>query len=81
MIIWQKEKCAACKTLQRKTVFCPCEDILSLINAVKSALNEVGQVVLEGHIRHCVRDGIGHDDADRIIESFSKAAERFANMQ
>ena len=35
----------------------PCEDILAQINAVKSALHKVGQVVLEGHIQHCVRDG------------------------
>ena len=59
----------------------PCEDILSQINAAKSALNKVGQVVLEGHIRHCVRDGIEHGDADQTIERFTKAVERFANMQ
>lgn len=34
----------------------PCEDILAQINAAKSALHKVGQVVLEGHIKHCVRD-------------------------
>ena len=43
----------------------PCEDILSQINAAKSALNKAGQVVLEGHIRHCVRDGIEHGDGGR----------------
>ena len=32
----------------------PCEDVLSQINAAKSALHRCGQVVLEGHIRHCV---------------------------
>ena len=35
----------------------PCEEILSQINAAKSALNGCGKVVLEGHIKHCVRDG------------------------
>ncbi len=30
----------------------PCEDILSQINAVKSATHKVGQIVLEGHIQH-----------------------------
>ncbi len=58
----------------------PCEDVLSQINAAKSALHKVGQVVLEGHINHCVRDGIEHGDADKTIESFTKAVERFANM-
>lgn len=58
----------------------PCEDILSQINAAKSALHGCGKVVLEGHIKHCVRDGIEHGDADKTIDSFTKAVERFANM-
>ena len=58
----------------------PCEDVLSQINAAKSALHGCGKVVLEGHIQHCVRDGIAHGDADKTIESFTKAVERFANM-
>ena len=56
----------------------PCEDILSQLNAAKSALHKCGQVV--GHIRHCVKDGIEHGDADKTIEDFTKAVERFANM-
>ena len=55
----------------------PCEDILAQINAAKSALHKVGQVVLEGHIKHC---GIEHGDADKTIANFTKAVERFANM-
>ena len=58
----------------------PCEDILSQINAAKSALHRAGQVVLEGHIQHCVRDGIEHGDADETTSKFTKAVERFANM-
>ena len=55
----------------------PCEDILSQINA---ALHKAGQVVLEGHIQHCVRDGIEHGDAEQTIRNFTKAVERFSNM-
>ena len=58
----------------------PCEDVLAQINAAKSALHKVCQVVLEGHIQHCVRDGIQNGDADQTIASFTKAVERFANM-
>ena len=58
----------------------PCEDVLAQINAAKSALHRCGQVVLEGHIRHCVRDGIEHGNADQTIANFTKAVERFANM-
>ena len=48
--------------------------------AAKSALHGCGKVVLEGHIRHCVLDGIRHGDPDKTIESFTKAVERFSNM-
>ena len=58
----------------------PCEDILPQLTAAKSALHKCGQVVLEGHIKHCVRDGIEHGDPDKTIQDFTKAVERFANM-
>ena len=58
----------------------PCEDILVQINAAKSALHKVGQIVLEGHLNHCVRDGIEHGDADKTIAEFAKAIEHFSRM-
>lgn len=58
----------------------PCEDVLVQINAAKSALHKVGQVVLEGHLNHCVRDGIEHGDADKTISEFAKAIEHFSRM-
>ena len=58
----------------------PCEDILIQINAAKSALHKVGQVVLEGHLNQCVRDGIEHGDADKTIAEFAKAIEHFSRM-
>ena len=58
----------------------PCEDVLSQINAAKSALHKCGQVVLEGHINHCVRDGLEHGDAEKTIKQFTKAVEQFSNM-
>ena len=58
----------------------PCEDVLSQISAAKSALNKAGQVVLEGHINHCIKDAVTEGDESKI-ENFTKAIERFANMQ
>ena len=58
----------------------PCEDVLSQINAAKSALNKVGQVILEGHINHCVREAFESGDVTEI-KNFTKVIERFANMQ
>ena len=50
----------------------PCEDIIIQINAAKTALHKIGQVVLEGHLNHCVKDGIEHGDAEKTIADFSK---------
>ena len=58
----------------------PCEDILAQINAAKSALNKAGQVVLEDHINHCIKDAVERGDSEEIA-NFTKAIERFANMQ
>lgn len=57
-----------------------CEDVLALIHAAKSALNKCGGVIMQGHIQHCIRDGLAQGDADLIVAKFTKAVERFANM-
>ena len=58
----------------------PCEDIIILINAAKTALHKIGQVVLEGHLNHCVKDGIEHGDAEKTIADFAKALEYFSRL-
>ena len=58
----------------------PCEDVLAQINAAKSALHKAGQVILEGHIHHCVLEGLQNGDVDETIAKFAKTIERFANM-
>ncbi len=57
-----------------------CEDILIQVNAAKGALHKVGQVILEGHLNHCVKEGIEHGDADKTIAEFAKAIEHFSRM-
>ena len=58
----------------------PCENILIQINAAKSALHKLGQIVLEGHLKHCVRNGIEHGDAEKTLTDFAKALEHFSRM-
>ena len=58
----------------------PCEEILIQINAAKQALHKAGQVILEGHLNHCVREGIEHGEAEKTIADFAKAVEHFARM-
>ena len=58
----------------------PCEDIIIQINAIKSAIRSVGQIVLEGHINHCVKEGIQHGDADKTIAEFSEVIRQFSKL-
>ena len=57
----------------------PCEEVLIQVTAAKGALHSVGQIILEGHLRHCVREGIEHGDADKTIAEFARALEHFTN--
>jgi Uncharacterized protein conserved in bacteria len=58
----------------------PCEDLLVQLNAVNGALHRVSQIILEGHLNHCVREGIEHGDAEKTIAEFAEAVEHFAKM-
>jgi DNA-binding FrmR family transcriptional regulator len=58
----------------------PCENILVQINATHGALHKTAQIVLEGHLDQCVRDGIEHGDAEKTIAEFAKAIEYFSRM-
>ncbi|MBZ9571658.1 metal-sensing transcriptional repressor [Methanobrevibacter sp. TMH8] len=58
----------------------PCEDIIMQINASKSALHKVGQIVLEGHLNHCVKEGIETGDSEQTIKDFTKAIEYFSRL-
>ena len=58
----------------------PCEDILVQISAAKSALHKTGQIVLEGHLHHCVRTGIAEGNADDTLKKLAKAIEQFSRI-
>lgn len=58
----------------------PCEDILVQISAAKSALHKTGQVILEGHLGHCVLTGIANGDTENTLKKLTKAVEQFSRM-
>ena len=58
----------------------PCNEILIQINAAKSALHKVGQMVVEGHLHHCVRDAINEGHGEDALEHLSKAIEQFIKI-
>ena len=42
--------------------------------------NPLSFIVIDGHLRHCVREGIEKGNADETIESFAEALESFSKM-
>lgn len=56
----------------------PCEDILVQIGAVKAALHKTGQVILEGHMHHCVADAIKEGHGDDAIDNLISALNKFS---
>ncbi len=55
-----------------------CEDILIQIGAIKSALHKTGQIILEGHMHHCVADAIKHGEEEQAIEKLISALNQFS---
>jgi DNA-binding FrmR family transcriptional regulator len=58
----------------------PCEDILVQISAAKSALHKTGQLILEGHLNHCVVTGIKSGDTQNTLKKLADAIEQFSRM-
>ncbi len=53
-----------------------CSDVLIQIAAVKAAVNNVGKLILQDHIRHCVAEAMEDGDT-KILEDLSVAVDRF----
>ncbi len=58
----------------------PCEDILVQIGAAKSALHKTGQVILEGHMHHCVLDAIKDGNEEETLKKLTAAIEQFSRI-
>ena len=58
----------------------PCEEILIQVNAIKSAIHKVGQIILVGHINHCVKDGIEHGDPEKTLSEFASVLEQYSKI-
>ena len=53
-----------------------CSEVLVQIAAVRSAINNVGKVILQDHIRHCIVDAVEEDD-DQAIDDLCQAIDKF----
>ena len=57
-----------------------CEEILIQIGSAKSALHKTGQVILEGHLSHCVLDGIKEGKGEEIVKKLMPAIGQFSRI-
>ena len=57
-----------------------CIDILTQISAIRSAINKVGSIILENHIKGCVVNSIKEDNSEESIEELMKTIDKFINQ-
>jgi len=55
-----------------------CIDILTQLNSAVAALRAVGLGLLDGHVRHCVRESIEQGKGDEKVEELMAAVTRLA---
>jgi DNA-binding FrmR family transcriptional regulator len=55
-----------------------CIDILTQVGAIQAALRSVGLGLIDGHVRHCVRDSLAEGGGDEKVEELVAAVSRFA---
>ena len=53
-----------------------CSEVLVQIAAVRSAINNIGKIILEDHINHCVLDALETGD-DQVIKDLNEAIKKF----
>lgn len=53
-----------------------CSEVLIQIAAVKAAINNIGKIILQDHINHCVVDAIETGDT-KVLQDLSAAIDKF----
>ena len=56
-----------------------CSEVLIQIAAVRSAINNIGKIILEDHINHCLVDAIETGD-DQVLKDLNEAINKFVNL-
>ena len=58
----------------------PCEEILIQLGSAKAALHKSGQVILEGHLQHCVFDNLRNGNDEEAMKRLASAIEQFSRI-
>lgn len=53
-----------------------CGDVLIQLAAVRSAINNIGKIILADHMEHCVADAVEHGDRE-ALDRFNDAIAKF----
>ena len=53
-----------------------CGEVLIQLAAVRSAINNIGKIVLADHMEHCIAEALEHGDHD-ALDSFNEALATF----
>lgn len=53
-----------------------CSEVLIQIAAVRSAINNIGKVILQDHIQHCIVDAVEQNDA-QALDDLCQAIDKF----
>ena len=53
-----------------------CSEVLIQIAAVRAAITNIGKVILQDHIQHCIVDAVEHDD-EQAIDALCQAIDKF----
>ena len=58
----------------------PCPEVLIQISSARSALQKVGQLLLETHAAQCLQDGLRTGDAEDAAQQLCAAIEQFSRI-
>ena len=53
-----------------------CSEVLLQIAAVRAAITNIGKVILQDHIQHCIVDAVEHDD-EQALDALCQAIDKF----
>ena len=53
-----------------------CSEVLVQIAAVRAAINNVGKVILQDHIQHCLVEAVERDD-EQALDDLCQAIDKF----
>ncbi len=58
-----------------------CEEVVTQISAVTSAMRNIARLILEEHIAHCVNEAMAENDTEKLVVSLTDILNQYAKMK